>query len=195
RFRRAFGEDTGAVKQAGLCEGRFALMTHDESLSLQEALLKYKYQPFVEKRHEQLKSVFGVAPVWLKNAGRIESLLWLYYVVELLGALVRASAPQTAHILRGRLIWSRVNPYDSPAHGRFTEENDGPAFSGFSQTVHRPVDPQALRHAEGPAAGPPALTPPARYPRHRPLCRHRRRPGLARDRDLRPQAQGLAAPL
>ena len=32
--------------------------------------------------------MFGVAPVWLKNVGRIESLLWLYYVVELVGALV-----------------------------------------------------------------------------------------------------------
>jgi hypothetical protein len=53
-----------------------------------EALLKYKYQPFVEKRHEQLKTVFGVAPMWLKNVGRVASLLWLYYVVELVGALV-----------------------------------------------------------------------------------------------------------
>jgi hypothetical protein len=42
----------------------------------------------VEKRHEQLKSVFGVAPVWLKNVGRVASLLWLYYVVELVQALL-----------------------------------------------------------------------------------------------------------
>ena len=48
----------------------------------------HKYQPFVEKRHEQLKSVFDVTPVWLKNVGRVSSLLWLYYVVELVGALV-----------------------------------------------------------------------------------------------------------
>ncbi len=42
----------------------------------------------MEKRHEQLKSVFGVAPVWLKNVGRVESLLWLYFVVELVQALL-----------------------------------------------------------------------------------------------------------
>ena len=53
-----------------------------------EALAKYKYQPFVEKRHEQLKSVFGVMPVWLKSPRRVASLLWLYYVVELVQALV-----------------------------------------------------------------------------------------------------------
>jgi hypothetical protein len=57
-------------------------------LSTREALLEYKDQPFVEKRHEQLKSVFGVAPVWLKDVARVESLLWLYYVVELVGALL-----------------------------------------------------------------------------------------------------------
>src|SRR5262245_4149697 len=49
---------------------------------------KYKYQPFLEKRHEQLKSVFGVAPVWVKSPRRVASLLWLYFVVELVQALV-----------------------------------------------------------------------------------------------------------
>jgi hypothetical protein len=37
---------------------------------------------------EQLKSVFGVAPVWLKSPRRVASLLWLYFVVELVQALV-----------------------------------------------------------------------------------------------------------
>jgi hypothetical protein len=71
-----------------LCDGLFPLLTNDETLSLEEALAKYKYQPFLEKRHEQLKSVFGVAPVWLKNPERVASLLWLYFVVELVQALV-----------------------------------------------------------------------------------------------------------
>jgi transposase len=88
RFRPVFVEDAGALKREALCDGVFPLMTNDESLSVPEALLKYKYQPFVEKRHEQLKSVFGVAPVWLKNPGRVASLLWLYYVVELVQALL-----------------------------------------------------------------------------------------------------------
>jgi len=88
RFRPVFVEDTEVLKREALCDGLFPLITNDESVTVPEALLKYKYQPFVEKRHEQLKSVFAVAPVWLKNVGRIESLLWLYYVVELVGALV-----------------------------------------------------------------------------------------------------------
>ena len=78
------------VERWTVCEAfeRCAGVREDETLDLAEALGKYKYQPFVEKRHEQLKSVFGVAPMWLKNVGRVASLLWLYYVVELAGALV-----------------------------------------------------------------------------------------------------------
>jgi hypothetical protein len=83
-----FDEDGAAVAADALCDGLFPLVTNDEALGLEEALAKYKYQPFVEKRHEQLKSVFGVAPVWLKNAGRVASLLWLYYAVELVQALL-----------------------------------------------------------------------------------------------------------
>jgi hypothetical protein len=83
-----FDEDGAAVAADALCDGLFPLVTNDEALSLEEALAKYKYQPFVEKRHEQLKSVFGVAPVWLKSPRRVAALLWLYFVVELVQALV-----------------------------------------------------------------------------------------------------------
>lgn len=88
RFRTRFVENAEALVRAARRDGLFPLMTNDESLSVGDALSKYKYQPFVEKRHEQLKSVFGVAPVWLKKVERIESLLWLHFVVELVGALV-----------------------------------------------------------------------------------------------------------
>jgi transposase len=88
RFRIRFVEDGAALVREARRDGLFPLMTNDEGLSVAGALGQYKYQPFVEKRHEQLKSVFGVAPVWLKKVERIESLLWLHYVVELVGALV-----------------------------------------------------------------------------------------------------------
>jgi transposase len=88
QYRIRFEEDAEALLREARCDGLFPLLTNDESLSLEEALGKYKYQPFVEKRHEQLKSVFAVTPMWLKNTGRVASLLWLYYVVELLQALL-----------------------------------------------------------------------------------------------------------
>jgi transposase len=94
RFHPVFVEDAVALRREMLCDGLFPLMTNDEALSVQEALLKYKYQPFVEKRHEQLKSVFGVTPVWLKSVRRVASLLWLYYVVELVQALLEREVRQ-----------------------------------------------------------------------------------------------------
>ncbi len=93
-YQARFEEDDVAITRAARCDGLFPLLTNDETLSLEGALGKYKYQPFVEKRHEQLKSVFGVAPMWLKNVGRIASLLWLYYVVELTQALLERELRQ-----------------------------------------------------------------------------------------------------
>jgi hypothetical protein len=87
-YRVHFDEGGPAVAAGALCDGLFPLVTNDEGLSLAEALAQYKYQPFVEKRHEQLKSAFGVAPVWLKSPRRVASLLWRYFVAELVQALV-----------------------------------------------------------------------------------------------------------
>src|SRR5262249_6360447 len=98
---------------------------------------------------------------------------------------IRASAPQTAHILRPRLIWSRAEPYDSSGTGRFTEENDGPPSPAFATTATRSVDPQVLCSAPRPAARPPAVASGARHPRHRPLRRYRPCPRLATDRKPR----------
>jgi transposase len=83
-----------ALQRAARCDGLFALMSNDTSLSLQTALQKYKYQPYAEKRHQQLKSVFAVRPVWLKNAKRVESLLWVYHLVELVQALLEREVRQ-----------------------------------------------------------------------------------------------------
>jgi transposase len=93
-YRVHMDEDGAAVAADALADGLFPLVTNDASLSLAEALAKYKYQPFVEKRHEQLKSVFGVAPGWLKSPRRVASLLWLYFVVELVQALVEREVRQ-----------------------------------------------------------------------------------------------------
>jgi transposase len=87
-YRIRVEDNKEALRQAERCDGLFPLMTNDKGLSLAEALAKYKYQPYAEKRHEQLKSVFGVRPVWLKRVRRVESLLWLYHVVELVQALL-----------------------------------------------------------------------------------------------------------
>ncbi len=69
-------------------DGMFPLITNCRQLSLAELLDRYKYQPRLERRHEQLKSGLLVAPVWLKSPGRIEALLFLYFVALLVRALL-----------------------------------------------------------------------------------------------------------
>ena len=69
-------------------DGMFPLITNCHDLSLKAILQAYKFQPRLEKRHEQLKSVQEVRPVWLKNIGRVEALLFLYFVALLVQALL-----------------------------------------------------------------------------------------------------------
>ncbi|EQD67272.1 Transposase-like protein, partial [mine drainage metagenome] len=49
---------------------------------------RYKYQPRLERRHEQLKSGLRVTPMWLKNVDRIEAFLFLDFVALLVRALL-----------------------------------------------------------------------------------------------------------
>jgi transposase len=93
-YRILAEEDRQALTQAEKCDGIFPLMTNDKSLTQEGALKKYKYQAYSEKRHQQLKSVFKVTPLWLKTGKRIESLVWLYHLVELIQALIERTVRQ-----------------------------------------------------------------------------------------------------
>lgn len=82
-------------------DGMFPLISNCEELSGAELLGRYKYQPQLEKRHEQLKTVHAVAPVFLKSVARIEALLFVYFLALLLDALIEREmrrAMQAAHI-------------------------------------------------------------------------------------------------
>jgi transposase len=75
-------------------DGMFPLITNCKDLSPQQVLEAYKFQPKLEKRYEQLKSVQNLAPVWLKNMARIEALLFLYFVALLVHALLEREVRQ-----------------------------------------------------------------------------------------------------
>ena len=75
-------------------DGMFPLISNCKDLSLKQILEAYKFQPKLEKRHEQLKSVQDLAPVWLKNVARIEALLFLYFVALLVHALLEREVRQ-----------------------------------------------------------------------------------------------------
>jgi transposase len=88
RFSAAARVLDEGVEADARTDGMFPLITNGKDLSLPQVLEAYKFQPQLEKRYEQLKSVQDLAPVWLKNVGRIEALLFLYFATLLVHALL-----------------------------------------------------------------------------------------------------------
>jgi transposase len=58
--------DAARVRYDAASDGCFPLITNDPKLTDVEALTAYRYQPTLEKRHHELKSVQDAAPVTLK---------------------------------------------------------------------------------------------------------------------------------
>jgi len=71
--------DEEAIAYDHRSDGMYPLMTNDRSLSAAQVLQAHKGQPMIEKRFEQIKTVHEIAPVLLKNEGRIEALFTLYF--------------------------------------------------------------------------------------------------------------------
>ena len=102
-------ENTGYIQWEAKTDGLFPLITNierdgrtgvargrkrerevgDEEFSPMRILEIYKYQPHVEKLHTMLKSVIRVMPVWLKSVRRIEALLSLVFIAQLISTLVQ----------------------------------------------------------------------------------------------------------
>ncbi len=82
------------LMEEALCDGAFPLITNDKTLSPLDLLLAYKQQPLIEKRFQQLKSDFVVAPVFLKEASRIQGLLCVYFFALLVESLLERELRQ-----------------------------------------------------------------------------------------------------
>lgn len=85
--------DQQAIRYAARCDGIFPLITNRKDPA-KEILKIYKFQPRLERRHSQLKSVYDVRPVFLKNPERIEALLFLYFIALLIDGLVERETRQ-----------------------------------------------------------------------------------------------------
>jgi transposase len=75
-------------------DGIFPLVSNDPHLTALTVLHAYKRQPQIEKRFEQLKTDFAIAPVFLKDVGRIEALFCVYFLVLLVEALLERELRQ-----------------------------------------------------------------------------------------------------
>jgi transposase len=69
-------------------DGMYPVITNDRKLAAESVLKAHKRQPQIERRFETLKTVHEIAPVLLKNEGRIEALFFLYFTGLLVQALI-----------------------------------------------------------------------------------------------------------
>jgi transposase len=86
--------DHEQLRAAERLDGVFPLVSNDCQLSELELLHAYKRQPLIEKRFEQMKTDFAVAPVWLKKVERIDALLGVYFLALLSEALLERELRQ-----------------------------------------------------------------------------------------------------
>jgi transposase len=88
RWDLEWTQDEDAIAYDRKSDGMYPLLTNDKNLTPAQVLEAHKGQPTIEKRFEQTKSVHEIAPVFLKNEGRIEALFTLYFLGLLLQALI-----------------------------------------------------------------------------------------------------------
>lgn len=89
-----FSIDETVIAYERKSDGMYPLLTNDRSLTNAQIFEAHKRQPTIEKRFEQTKTVFEIAPVLLKNEGRIEALFFVYFLALLVQALIERELRQ-----------------------------------------------------------------------------------------------------
>jgi transposase len=87
-FDITWSTDDEAIAYDHKSDGMYPLITNDRKLSPVEVLQAHKGQPMIEKRFEQVKTVHEIAPILLKDEGRIEALFTIYFLALLVQALI-----------------------------------------------------------------------------------------------------------
>lgn len=88
RYQVEVSVDADQVRQDAASDGCYPLITNDQTLTDTEVLAAYRYQPNLEKRHHELKSVQDAAPVTLKSPFRIEALFCCQFIAQLINCLI-----------------------------------------------------------------------------------------------------------
>jgi transposase len=112
RFHLTWELDPAAIAAAECEDGLFPLLTNDRQLTAEEVLRAYKRQPLIEKRFSQFKTDFAVAPVYLKDIGRIQGLLAVYFFVLLVQTLLERELRRA--MAREKLEALPLYPEDRP---------------------------------------------------------------------------------
>lgn len=97
RFDLDYTVDEAELARERLTDGVFPLVTNDLELDALAVLHAYKRQPQIERRFEQFKTDYEVAPVFLKDVARIEGFLCVYFFALMAESLIERAMRQAMH--------------------------------------------------------------------------------------------------
>lgn len=147
-------EREDVVEADARCDGLFAMVTNDRTSSAERLLAAYKYQPFLEKRNEQLKSVLCVAPVFLKRPERVAALLLVYFLAVLVFALIEREIRRAmaTHGVDALALYPEDRPCKAPTADGVMRAFEGlrrnqllDAEGNVRRTFHDKLSPVALQ--------------------------------------------------
>jgi len=88
RFQLSWTVSTVQIEHDQATDGVFPLVTNQHEMAPEQVLRAYKRQPLIENRFSQFKTDYEVAPVYLKEVTRIQSMLTIYFFALMLQTLL-----------------------------------------------------------------------------------------------------------
>ena len=88
KFFLSWNQDKKALRQEKNVDGIFPLLCTDKNIDAKPALAAYKYQPRLEKRFAQFKSIHNAAPLLFKNIERVEAMMFLFFIALMIQAVI-----------------------------------------------------------------------------------------------------------
>ena len=93
----AWSRNLKALKRETRTDGLFPLLCTDSTLAAKEVLQAYKYQPRLEKRFSQFKSIHNAAPLLFKKVSRIEANCFVFFIALIIQALIEREVRMQMH--------------------------------------------------------------------------------------------------
>jgi len=109
-----WSRDTKALAGEARVDGLFPLLCTDASFPPRRVLQAYKFQPRIEKRFSQFKSVHCAAPLLFKKIERVEANMFVFFIALMIQALLE------------RLLRQRVKSRKASPLKLYPEDRDSP---------------------------------------------------------------------
>ncbi len=94
KYSLSWAPNKNALKMEKNIDGIFPLLCTDPNMSCRDGFKAYKYQPRLEKRFSQFKSVHHAAPLLFKNIERVEAMMFLFFIALMIQSIIERKVRQ-----------------------------------------------------------------------------------------------------